>query len=120
MAESFNEATFGFRFMALSPDELQRLQELMPKVIITARARGESSVVSSDITEGFDLDALCMFIRESGVDPKMYSLWISLVAAMDQGGIAVPEHILAVIRRTSGGVDFSFVSCLGNDSSLVP
>jgi hypothetical protein len=119
MAESFNEATFGFRFMALSPDELQRLQELMPKVIITARARGESSVVSFDITEGLILmRCVCLSVNRGWT--LRCIVWIFLVAAMDQGGIAVPEHILAVIRRTSGGVDFSFVSCLGNDSSLVP
>ena len=120
MVESFNEATFGFRFMALSDDELRRLRELLPNVTLTSRSRGERLVVSFDISEEFDLDALCTFIRESGADPTMYSVWISLIAATDQGGIAVPVHILAVIRQTSGGVDFSFASCLGNGSSESP
>jgi hypothetical protein len=117
MAESFNEATFGFRFMSLSDHELQRLRELLPKVTFTSRLGGSGFVVSFDLTKGVDLDSLCAFIDESGTDPRNYSVWISVIASSDQGGIELPAHVLAAIRRTSGGVDFSFASCLGEPSN---
>lgn len=119
MGEAFQEATFGFRFMSLSEGELGRLRELLPGVTFTARSRSAGLVVSFDLTEGFDLDSLCAFIAESGAQPKTYSVWISVVASSDQGGVALPSHILAVVRRTSGGVDFSFASCLGDSPSTV-
>lgn len=115
MAESFRDETFGFRFMSLSEREFRRLQSILPSTPMTSRSRGTGFVVSFDLTEGFDLDALCTFIDESGVHSSTYSVWISLIASSDQGGVALPQHILAAVRRTSGGVDFSFVSCLGDD-----
>ena len=115
MAESFSEVTFGFRFMALSQREFGRLQELLPDVTFTSRPRGTGYVVSFDLSEGLDLDSLCAFISESRVDPTAYSVWISLITSSDQSGVALPAHILAVVRRTHGGVDFSFASCLGDD-----
>jgi len=114
MADAFQEATFGFRFMSLTEDELGRLRELLPSVTFTRRSRGSGLVVSFDLTEGFDVDSLCAFIAESGVQPNTYSVWISLIASGDQGGVALPLHILAIVRRISGGVDFSFASCLGD------
>ena len=116
MAESFEDITFSFRFLSLSDHELGRLQELLPGVTFTARSRGASLVVSFDLNENVDLDSLCAFIGESGTDPAKYSVWISLVASADQGGVALPAHVLQAIRRTSGGVDFSFVSCLADIS----
>ena len=116
MAEAFHEETFGFRFLSLSDRQFRRLQELLPDVSFTSRSRTTGLVVSFDLTEEFDLDSLCAFISESGVDAKTYSVWISLIASRDQGGVTLPPHILTAVRRTSGGVDFSFVSCLGDDS----
>ena len=110
----FNESTFGFRFLSLSDQEFLRLQELLPRVAFTARHRGNRAVVSCDVDEKLDLDSLCAFLSESKIDPNTYSVWVSLIASGDQGGVALPARVLALIRRTSGGVDFSFASCLGN------
>jgi hypothetical protein len=86
----------------------------MPAVQLTVRRRAAGSVVSFDLTEYFDLESLCSFIADSGVDAKTYSVWISVVCSGDQGGVELPEHVLKVIRRTAGGVDISFASCLGD------
>ena len=78
--------------------------------------RGETQIISFDLTEDLDLAALYAFIGESSPIPNTYSVWISLVASKDQGGVALPEWLLEVIRKTGCGVDFSFASCLGNDA----
>lgn len=114
MAASFQEATFGFRFISLSSRELDRLQELLPTVALTSRFKSAGFVVSFDVTEEFDVDSLCTFINESQVDSRMYSVWISLITGTDQGGISLPAHMLTLVRRTFGGVDFSFASSLGD------
>ena len=116
MADSFCETTFGFRFLSLSEYELSRLRNLLPNVHFTSRPRGAAFVVTFDLNEDFELDPLLEFISESRIDQSMFSIWISLISSSDQGGVALPSHVLAVIRRTSGGVDFSFASCLGNGS----
>jgi hypothetical protein len=117
MADTFQEATFGFRFLCLSGPELSRLRQLIPAVRLTTRPRPEGFVVSFDLTECFDLESLCAFIVDSGVGTETYSVWISLIASGDQGGVALPAHVLRAIRQTSGGVDVSFASCLGDAAS---
>lgn len=112
MAESYQEEIVGFRFMSLSDHEFRKLQELLPDVTFTSRFRDRGLVVSFDLSEDFDLDSLCAFISESRVDPKTYSVWISLIASSDRGGVALPSFALAAIRRTSGGLDISFASSL--------
>jgi hypothetical protein len=117
MADTFQEATFGFRFLCLSEPELSSLRQLMPAVRLTVRPRAAGFVVSFDLPESFDLESLCSFIADSGVDARTYSVWISVICSGDQGGVEVPAHVLKVMRRTSGGVDISFASCLGDAPS---
>ena len=110
MMETFDKATYGFRFLSLSESGIQRLQELMIDVNLTVRQRESKLIVSFDLDERCNLDLLCKFISESGVDPTTYGVWISVIAELDRGGISLPLNILDVIRRTAGGVDFSFLT----------
>ena len=114
MAEGFQDVTFRFRFTSLSEGEFIRLRELLPGTTFRSRSRGAGLTVVFKLTESFDLGSLCTFVRESGVDPNQCSLRTSVVSSSDQGGAALPAHILEVVRRISCGVEFSFVSCLGD------
>jgi len=116
MIESFQDVTFGFRFTSLSNAKVSEFKALLPSVNFTSRTRGADLVVSFDLTENFDMESLCKFIKQSGIARDTYTVWISIVASGDQGGVALPGYILNVIRETSSGVAFSFVSCLQENS----
>lgn len=103
--------------MALTENELSRLRNLMPRVQFTARQRGAGLVVTFDLGEDFEIGPLLEFIATTQGTESMYSVWISLTSSGDQGGVSLPAHILAVIRETSCGVDFSFAACLEDSSS---
>ncbi len=109
---------FAFRFIGLSETSLTKLQTMLKALSLTVRIRNDGFVVSFDITEKTDLEPLYRFLSENSIDSSKYSTWISVVTSSDHSGVSLPRYVLDLIRQTKGGVDFSFVACLG-DSSLL-
>ena len=68
-----------------------------------------------ELDERSNLEPLYQFLDAEPLDPKTYSVWVSVVSSSDHDGISLPEYILDLIRRTKCGVDFSFVASLGPD-----
>jgi hypothetical protein len=106
------EESFAFRFMRLSASSVEKLQNLLSTVKLTVRKRDEGSVVSFDITETTDLRPLYEFLSEEDIHSSEYSVWISVVTSSDHSSVSLPGYMLELIRRTKGGVDFSFMVCL--------
>ncbi len=111
--DTTREETFAFRLLGLPEMAIEQLRMVLPEVPLTVRKRDDSFVVSFDIGEEMDLEPLYSFLESKSLDPRTYSVWISVTTESDQSGVSVPDHVLRVIRRTSGGVDFSFLACLG-------
>lgn len=107
------------RFMALSERTLQGLRGALPETDLQLREHEAGTTVVFKLSETVDYEPLCRFLDESDIDPSQYSVWVSVVTASDHSGVSVPDHVLRLIRRTKGGLDFSFVS-LGPDDSEVP
>ena len=108
--------TFAFRFVGLSEASLTKLQDVLGALFLTVRSFKEGFVVSLDITEKTDLEPLYRLLSENLIDSSNYSVWISVVTDSDHGGASLPNYVLDLIRRTKGGVDFSFVACLGDSA----
>jgi hypothetical protein len=105
---------FSFRFIALSDAAVDALRRALPDAPLRTRKHDTHTTAVIDLSETLDLDPLYAFIDESGAPPSSYGVWISVVTASDHSGVSVPPHVLDLIRRTRGGVDFSFVA-LGPD-----
>lgn len=70
--------------------------------------------MSLEITESPDFGPPYSFLDGVSLDPSSYSVWISVVISSDHSGVSVPEHVRELIRRTNGGIDFSFTAALGD------
>lgn len=109
------EEIFAFRFIGLSGASLTKLQNLLATVSLTVRRRDEGSVVSFEVTEATNLEPLYRFLSEEAIDASRFSVWISVLTSSDHSGVSLPGYVLDLIRKTKGGVDFSFVACLEDD-----
>ena len=67
-------------------------------------------VLCFDLYPDLDLDPLYSLLATENLDSSTYSIWAGLVTSSDHGGLSLPDYVLAVVRRTQAGVDFSFVS----------
>ena len=112
--DTSREEIFGFRIMSLTDDQITALRESLPEVPLTIRRRGVSSVVSFDVVEATGLEGLYKFLSQEAIAPDSYSVWISVVTSSDHSGVSVPKYIRDLIRRTGGGIDFSFTAALGD------
>lgn len=112
MTKAYCDTTFGYRFLALTENEFSLLRSKLPKVQFTARQRQAGLVVSFDLDVSFELGPLLEFIEEAQPSENMRSVWVSVTSSSDQGGVSLPAHVLAVIRKTSSNVDFLFSACL--------
>jgi hypothetical protein len=122
----FHRERFKFRFLDLTESAVARLQTCLPNTDLRVNCRNTGAVVTFIITERLDTEALCSFLNSESLDPKKYSVWVSVVSSSDHDGVALPKYVLDIIRRTECGVDFSFVGCLGDpvedehNSSVTP
>jgi hypothetical protein len=120
---TFHEEEFSFRLTHLSPESAVRLRASLSNFEIQSR---RADIVALVLREQVDLEPLCRFLKEEGLDPSTYSVWVSVVSSSDHDGVSLPKYVLDLIRSTQCGVDFSFVGCLGDpaedktDSSAIP
>jgi hypothetical protein len=73
------------------------------------------TTVAFELSKDVDYEALLVFLDSSHIDSNNYSVWVSVVTSSDHSGVSVPDYVLKLIRRTKGGLDFSFVSA-GHDA----
>lgn len=109
---TFHEEEFSFRFTRLTPDAAERLRDSLADFEIQSRRPDVMAVV---LREETDFSSLYAFLESEALDPSTYSVWVSLVSSDDHDGLALPKHVLDLVRRTRAGVDFSFVACLGDE-----
>ena len=107
---SYHKEGFTFRFTQLSLDTASRLRNSLQNMEIQSR---KPEVICLVLEESTDLAPLYSFLASEAIDPKTYSVWVSVVSSSDHDGISLPPYILDLIRKTSCGVDFSFVASLG-------
>ena len=103
---------FWFRIRGLAPDTLEALQEAMGsrslRVYDGPRAVIPGAVVSLDIEPDFPIQTMTDFLRDHGVPADRFGVYVSMSTESDHNGIAVPEHVLEVIRGCGGQLDVSF------------
>jgi len=109
---SFHKEEFSFRFTHLSESTASRLRANILNIELQSR---KPEVISLVLSESVDLEPLYKFIESENLDPKTYSVWVSVLSASDHDGVSLPAYILDLVRRTRCGVDFSFVASLGSD-----
>jgi hypothetical protein len=106
---------FSMRLMALSEQRLQALRQALPGIELKVRQTAMGTTAVFELSEDVDYEPLLAFLDNSHVDSKSYSVWVSVVTSSDHSGVSVPGYVLKLIRRTQGGLDFSFVS-VGHDA----
>ncbi len=109
---SFHKEEFSFRFTHLSPGTASHLRSSISKIELQSR---KPDVISLVLSEATNLEPLYKFLESEALDPKTYSIWVSVASSSDHDGTSLPQYILDIIRRTRCGVDFSFVASLGSD-----
>ena len=106
----FHDEEFGFRFTALTAEMQERLRAALPNFDIGSRDPRVALVV---LRADQDLQPLYSFLERENVEPASCSVWVSVVTSRDHDGLSLPKSIVDLIRLTKGGVEFSFVACLG-------
>jgi hypothetical protein len=112
---SYHKEGFRFRFIRLSSSTASRLRNSIQHIEIQSR---KPEVVLLELDESTDLEPLYRFLASEAIDPKTYSIWVSVVSSSDHDGISLPHYILDLIRKTNCGIDFSFVASLGSDDGI--
>jgi hypothetical protein len=110
---SYHKESFRFRFTNLTSSTALRLRNTILHIELQSR---RPDVILLVLNESSNLEPLYGFLESDALDPKTYSVWVSVVSSSDQDGISLPQFILDLIRRTKCGVDFSFVASLGSDN----
>ena len=106
----FRDEEYGFRLTGLTPDMQNRLRTALPNFEIGSRDPRVALVI---LRADQDLQPLYSFLEKEDVEPTSCSVWVSVVSSRDHDGLQLPKRIVDLIRRTKGGVEFSFVACLG-------
>jgi hypothetical protein len=106
----FHDEEFGFRFTGLTPEMQKRLRVALPGFEIGSRDPQVALVV---LRAAQDLQPLYAFLEREDIEPGSCSVWVSVVTSRDHDGLKLPQDIVDLIRLTKGGVEFSFVACLG-------
>lgn len=107
---TFHEEEFSFRLTHLTPEVATRLRDSLSNIEIQSR---RADVVALVLRADTNLEPLYEFLKSEHLDPRTYSVWISVVSSSDHDGVALPKFVVDVIRHTECGVDFSFVGSLG-------
>lgn len=113
MSESiteFHDEEFGLRFTGLTVEMQTKLRAALPGYEIGSRDPRIALVI---LHAGQDLEPLYTFLEREQIEPASYSVWVSVVTSRDHDGLSLPKGIVDLIRMTKGGVEFSFVACLG-------
>lgn len=111
MAE-FHDEEFGFRFTGLTPEIQERLRAALPDFEVGSRDPEVALVI---LRTNQDLQPLYSFLEREDLEAASFNVWISVVTSRDHDGLSLPKSIVELIRLTKGGVEFSFVACLGSD-----
>lgn len=106
----FHDEEFAFRLTGLTAEMQDRLRAALPNFEIGSRDPRVALVI---VRADQDLQPLYSFLETEDVEPTSCSVWVSVVTSGDHDGLQLPESIVDLIRRTKGGVEFSFVACLG-------
>jgi hypothetical protein len=109
---TYHKETFRFRFTRLSSSVALRLRNSILHIELESR---KPEVILLVLDEGSDLEPLYKFLDAEVLEPKTYSVWVSVVSSSDHDGVSLPQYILDIVRRTKCGVDFSFVASLESD-----
>jgi len=112
----FHDEEFGFRFTGLTPEMQTRLRAALPDFEIGSRDPAVALVV---LRADQDLQPLYAFLEREIVEPASCSVWVSIVTSRDHDGLSLPKSIVDLIRLTKGGVEFSFVACLGPEEDAL-
>ena len=67
--------------------------------------------------EDTDFAGLYRYLETESLQPGTYSVRVFIVSSSDYDGVSVQQRILELIRRTSCGIDFSFVACLADNDT---
>ena len=110
---TYHKETFRFRFTKLSSGAALRLRSSIVNIELESR---KPEVILLVLNEGSDLEPLYRFLDAEVLDPKTYSVWVSVVSSSDRDGVSLPQYVLNIVRRTRCGVDFSFVAALESDA----
>jgi hypothetical protein len=113
MANSRDEE-FSVRLTGLTAEMQERLRSALPGFQIESR---DPLIAVIILRDSQDSQPICSFIEREALDPGSYSVWVSVFSSGDHDGLSLPTAIVDLIRATKGGVDFSFVACLGPDLS---
>lgn len=106
----FHDEEFGFRLTGLTAEMQSRLRTALPDFEIGTRDPQVALVI---IRADQDLQPLFSFLEMEEIEATSCSVWVSVVSSGDHDGLRLPERVVDLIRRTKGGVEFSFVACLG-------
>lgn len=112
----FHDEQFGFRFTGLTPEMQRRLRAALPNFEIGSRDP-EVALVVLDADQ--DLQPLYAFLDRETLESSACSVWVSVVTSRDHDGLRLPKGIVDLIRRTKGGVEFSFVASLGPEGDTL-
>ena len=112
----FHDEEFGFRFTGLTAEMQERLRAALANFEIGSRDPEVALVV---LRADQDLQPLYSFLERENVEPASCSVWISVVTSRDHDGLSLPKGIVDLIRLTRGGVEFSFVACLGPQEDVL-
>lgn len=110
---AYHKETFRFRFTELSSSAALRLRSSVRHIALQSR---RPEVILLVLDGDSDLEPLYKFLDAEVLDPKTYSVWVSVVSSSDHDGLSLPEYILNIVRRTKCGIDFSFVASLESDA----
>jgi len=109
---SYHKEGFSFRFIQLPSGTASRVRSSISNVELKSR---RPDVIFFELAEEMDLEPLYSFLDREALDPKTYSVWVSVISSSDRDGVSIPTFVLDLIRRTKCGIDFSFVAALGSD-----
>jgi len=106
---AYKDESVSFRFLTLSPEELDVLRDFCPDV--TSRpARGREGRVTGifDLREGEDYGWIKDFIKTHSIATTEHGLFVSISTSSDSDIVRVPQFAVELIREVGGVIDFSF------------
>lgn|GEM_PF-2472435 len=112
MRASYHNEKFGFRFVGLTPEQMDRFTT-GPHDFLVESGRSDVAYVELQGTE--DLSSLYLFLKEEDLAPGVFRVWLSLVSSMDHDGLSAPQFIVDLIKSTNCALESLFTCCGGDD-----
>ena len=102
---------FWFRVTGLDAVSLTHLREAFEsqevQVYDGPRTAIPGTVASIAIQPDFPTQAMAEFVRVHEIPADRFGVYLSLTTESDHDGIAVPDHVVDVIRQCGGQLDLS-------------